>query len=569
MKKFFYLLMCLPLAFASCENLNEEPTPTPEVKNPQLILTSDEVINVKAEGGSATVEYMIINAKEGAEFTAEYEAEWISNFVYGDEITFEVAANEATEAREAKITFKYDVASMEVTVKQAAKKEEPKAPVINITSGEEMEFGQDEALGTITYTIENPIQNVELSAKANVNWISQLTVQSEKVLFQVAANTGDAREGVITLTYGMLEAKVTIKQVEYVAPAPVINVDPAEVEIEAAGGSVSVAYSVANPVEGVELTAACETEWISNIVIAEETITFDVAANEESLRQGAIVLTYGEVVYDLVVKQLPEDYNPGMEYRAFTVVEAFAESKEGGKQWNVTLIETDPEGLMGDMQTLISFYMPEANAKCVSDGVYTVENGGILVNSANLNGFSTYRSNTSTATDITAANIEVKVDTDAETISLKGTFQAANVVVALDYTGGVRGMDLTDTVIGEEGYYEWKTVEKNWVEAGQFMFTATSSDRKLRIMFDILHSAGTTICPEGTFEVGPWNWQGDVLENTSRATFNNVEAYFESGYITVEHISGGYIFTFDITDVNGRHFFGKIEGAVVNAPNPA
>ena len=59
------------------------------------------------------------------------------------------------------------------------------------------------------------------------------------------------------------------------------------------------------------------------------------------------------------------------------------------------------------------------------------------------------------------------------------------------------------------------------------------------------------------------------MENTSRATFNNVEAYFESGYITVEHISGGYIFTFDITDVNGRHFFGKIEGAVVNAPNPA
>ena len=567
MKKLFYILLALPLAFAACEPVDEPtPEPQPEVKDPVLTLTSKEVIELGAQGGTGFITYTLENAKEGVTLEATCEAEWVENLVAGDNVVFTVGANEG-EARETKVVVTYDVASFEVTVKQAAKTAST-TPTIVVTSEETMEFGQEEAMGTITYTIENPVQGVNLTAKANVDWISQVTVQSEKVLFQVAANKGAAREGVITLTYGMLNANVTVKQVEYVAPAPIITVEPGSVEVESAGGAVTVAYSVANTVEGVELSASCDAEWISNIVVSADAVTFDVAANEADLRQATIVLTYAEVTYALVVKQLPEGYNPGMDYRAFTVIETFAESKQGGKQWDLTIIERDPEGLMGEMQTLICFYMPEANAKCISDGVYTVENGGILVNTANLNGFSSYRANTSNATDITAANLVVKVDTDAETISINGTFQAANVIVALDYTGAVRGMDLSDTVIGEEGYYEWKSIQKNWVDAGEFMFTATSSDNKLRIMFDILHSAGTTVCPTGTFEVAPWEKYGDILSADSKITFNNVEATLESGYVTVEHIRGGYVFTFDLTDENGRHFFGAISGAVSGAPNP-
>ena len=53
MKKLFYLLLALPLAFAAC-NETEEPTPQPEPeKNPQLIRTSDAEMSFKAEGGKA------------------------------------------------------------------------------------------------------------------------------------------------------------------------------------------------------------------------------------------------------------------------------------------------------------------------------------------------------------------------------------------------------------------------------------------------------------------------------------------------------------------------------------
>ena len=123
MKKLFYLLLALPLAFAACEP--DTPGPQPEVNDPQLTLTSSEIINLPAEGGQGAIEYTLVNEKEGAEFTAEFEAEWISNFTFGETITFDVAANEATDAREAKVTIKYDVASMEVTVKQAGESEAP------------------------------------------------------------------------------------------------------------------------------------------------------------------------------------------------------------------------------------------------------------------------------------------------------------------------------------------------------------------------------------------------------------------------------------------------------------
>ena len=101
------------------------------------------------------------------------------------------------------------------------------------------------------------------------------------------------------------------------------------------------------------------------------------------------------------------------------------------------------------------------------------------------------------------------------------------------------------------------------------MFTAKSADGALSILFNILHSGGTKLCPEGTYEVADFLWQGDVLDNSTKITYNGVESPMQSGYIKVEHISGGYIFTFELTDASGRSFEGVIEGPVENGTNPA
>ena len=572
LKNLFYLLLALPLAFAACEETpqTDEPKPGPETNEPKLTLTSNATMDFTAIGGEGVITYTLENAVEGTNLEATCEADWVLNLTIGETVTFTVPENEATEAREAKVKVAYGELSFEVAVKQAGKQEAPKTPEFNLTSEATMEFGQDSTIGTITFEVVNPVSGVTVTAKSNQSWVNNITVREAdgEIAFMVDANTGAAREAKITATYGMLEFKVTVKQAEYVAPAPVIIIDSANEEFEAEGGNGEISFHVNNAVEGVEATATSTAEWLTVTSCANGIVAYTVAANEtESVREGVITIAYGEVSQEVKVKQLFSGYNPGMEYSVFKVVEVFAESEQGGKMWEVIFIEKDD--MLGEMQTRICFYMDEANAQRVSDGTYSVENGGILVNSTYNNSYSTYRSNGSLATDITAANIAVSTNTDTQKISFNGTFQAGNAIVTLDYTGEVRGMDLGEAVTGKIVCNEWKSVLKKWEEAGQFMFEARSSDNKLVILFDILHSGGTKLCPEGTYEVGDYVWKGDVLENTTDITYNGVAADMVAGYITVEHIRGGYVFTFELTDANGREFAGTISGPVQNGTNPA
>ena len=567
MKKLFYLLLALPFVVASCEKKEEPAAP---VKDPVLTLTSEATMEFTAEGDEGTITYTLQNAKEGVELTATCEANWVSTPVVGDTITFTVAANDG-DARETKIVVAYDALSFEVAVKQAAKQQEepkPSTPVFELTSTDTLEYTCEETIGEITYKLENPIQGVEVSVKANVAWISNLKANDGTISFLVAANDGDAREGKITAEYGPLSFSVTVKQSEYVAPAPVLVIDSSDNEFQAEGGDGEIAYHVDNAVEGTEVAATTEAEWITINSVANGIVAYAVAANEtENIRDGIITVTYGELSESVAVKQFDNTYNPDFEYRTFEVVDCWAVSKNDGKQWNVVFVEH--HSIQGDMQTILSFSLPEANINRLNDGTYSVENGGILTNSYTNNGFSSYRNNSSEATDITAASFTVNVDTDKKSISIVGSFTAGNVIVSLNYTGEMEGMALGDTTISDS-YTEWSTIKKNWQDTSNLIFTAISADGSLEARFDIRHSGGTKVCPEGTYEVKPWA-QGlnDYLISDSKISFNTVEENMASGYITVEHIAGGYKFTFDITDTANRNFKGVIEGPIENGTNPA
>ena len=123
LRNLFYLLLALPLAFAACTE--DETAPTPVVKDPVLTLKSDAILDFSAEGGAGEISYTLENAKEGVTLTAECAAEWVMDLTAGDKVPFTVAANDAEEARDAKITVKYDTESFEVAVMQAAKQAEP------------------------------------------------------------------------------------------------------------------------------------------------------------------------------------------------------------------------------------------------------------------------------------------------------------------------------------------------------------------------------------------------------------------------------------------------------------
>ena len=568
LRNLFFALLALPLAFVACE---PEPTPEPEPQEVILVLTSDEVVNVSAAGGTGEITYLMDRKGQDVELTATTEAEWITDLTVDTSITFTVAANEG-EAREAKIVATAGTKSFEVTVKQAAKANTPAIPTLVITSENPLAFDQNEQMGTITYTIENPKEGVALTAKCNANWISQLAVQeaNSQVVFLVAANSGDEREAVVTLTYGMLEEKVTIKQDKYVAPAPEIIIDAANQEFSAAGDKGVIEFHINNAVEGVEATATSNVEWITIDSMADGVINFTVAANEEEIvREGVITIAYGEIEQEVKIMQLFEGYNPDLQYSVFQIVECWASLENGGAQWDVIFVERDEK--LGDMQTRISFALAEPNSQRVADGVYSVENGGILINSANQNGFSRYRDNASgLATDITVAEFTVATNTETKTISFTGSFQAANNVITLNYNGEMRGMDLGEAVTGAIEHRRWSSVVKNWHENAELLFTATSADGTLTAMFDFYDYDGAKSLAEGEYPVLSYEDGNGVqhLRNSSKFTYNNVESTLAEGSATVEHIAGGYKITYNIIDELGREFTGVIQGAIQGAVNP-
>lgn len=91
----------------------------------------------------------------------------------------------------------------------------PSGPSISAT---DVTYEADATKGEIPYTINNG-DGSTLSASSETAWISIVTVDAEKVTFDMAKNTDAApREGVVTLTYGSVTKNVTVTQ-----KAPVIK----------------------------------------------------------------------------------------------------------------------------------------------------------------------------------------------------------------------------------------------------------------------------------------------------------------------------------------------------------
>ena len=77
------------------------------------------------------------------------------------------------------------------------------------------------------------------------------------------------------------------------------------VEVDSEGGEVSVNYLINNGIEGIDIVATTEAEWISDIVVCEGTLAFTVAKNMESnARETRVRITYPNVdTQYIVVKQ--------------------------------------------------------------------------------------------------------------------------------------------------------------------------------------------------------------------------------------------------------------------------
>lgn len=99
--------------------------------------------------------------------------------------------------------------------------------------------------GSFTYELKNPKDGISLTATAGANWIKEVLVGDGEVTYTVTANESEeAREAVITLTYGDLTETVTISQ----AGKPAEGGEPAEVATWSWTGGVSADFKNFNGV---------------------------------------------------------------------------------------------------------------------------------------------------------------------------------------------------------------------------------------------------------------------------------------------------------------------------------
>lgn len=202
--------------------------------------------------------------------------------------------------------------------------EEPaEAPELTLTSESVVNVSADGDEVTITYTLANPVENGDISAKAadGAEWCDGFNCDTDgQVTFTVAANDGDAREAVVTVTYSYGEGEhkdiqVTVKQVALGEPLFELTSD-SEISVSRDGEDVTVTYSITDPREDgqVSVNVPDSVDWISNVnTDTDGQVAFTVAANDGDARETELtfVYTYGgsetqEFVVNVSQEGLPD-----------------------------------------------------------------------------------------------------------------------------------------------------------------------------------------------------------------------------------------------------------------------
>ena len=607
LKNLFYLLLAMPLAFAACEKTAEpdpqpqpQPDPTPDPQ-PEYVVDMEMAVGMRvseiAEMGMQFDENEFMLA-----FVDETQAKSLTLFIMGEDgqktlqagtytaendielgLTAYVVDGEAVAFADANVVVAvdadvYDIEAIfadaeggkyrftyEGEIINMGTNEEPEpqpsTPVFELTSDETMEFGQDSAIGTITFNLENPVAGVSVTAKSNQSWINNITVREAdgEIAFMVDANTGAAREAKITATYGVMEFNVTVKQVEYVAPDPELIIDSANEEFEAEGGNGEIAFHVKNAVEGVEVAATTAAEWIKIDAVADGVVNFTVAANEtDAFREGAITLTYGELTQSIKIKQYFKGYDPNVTYATFNIIEVRA-TATSSTTWDLILFEEDP--ILGEMFTRISVKLPEANGFYITEGTYSMADGSILRNNSNVEttGNSYYRYNGSGAA-ITDATLTMNIDKENEKAHFYGKFNTADGEYTFEWNGAVDGFMYED--LGDAGITNWSDfyIYSQWSDCKYIVGEA--SGVKVEFYLHKLGGSSSDALAAGTYAVGDWEYETtrDYIENTSKV--NNVKLQ-NGGTITISGVAEGYKFAFDVTDANGTEWKGTYVGPIV------
>ena len=556
-----------------------------EEDKPALSLKSEATAEYEAEGGEGEFAYELVNAVEDTELKVSVteDATWITDVKLDTEnskVTYKVAANDTTAAREAVITLSYGDLKVEVTVKQAAKVEED-MPTVSFTGETQKEFAAYGGSGEFTYELANADESLKVEAVTDADWITNIEVTETTVTYEVVKNYyADLREGEITLTYGDSTAVATVKQQGSTFK---FSVDQTLVKMPYNAGVGIINFTLEGMSKDVDLVVTSEDTWISDISsdIYSQKVTFNVEEHTtEGDRTGEIVLTYGDVSRKVRVKQT-DNFPDAV---TFTIMDLSAQYLDGGKMWALLIKESDR--ILGEMTTRIVFNLAEANMLHITSGTYSVANGGIRPGDTYTDDFgqvyfnddsSVYRMESSTKSEISDAEIKVNVDVNNQTTLIEGWFISENVdsatgetnaiKVSFKYEGDIPGMKYKDNPDGITEWYSFTCHYNSYL--GAYTLKGVAKDMSDSFELHLCMAGGGTGVALGA---------GDYIVNGNTnyiltdaggfgAPIDQCPPAFPSskcasGGINVAKSGDQYTITINITDTTGVTHKGKYVGAL-------
>lgn len=156
--------------------------------------------------------------------------------------------------------------------------------------------GADASEAEVSYSITNPIEGATVTASADVDWISDFNYEASSVSFSIGANdTGSDRSGKVTLSYDAYTITVGVLQSVLSggeSNEPYVRITSrSTMSFTAVGGDGSIDYAVYNTEEELLPDVTVDVDWITNIEVEADAITFHVAASRDAEeRTGTITV---------------------------------------------------------------------------------------------------------------------------------------------------------------------------------------------------------------------------------------------------------------------------------------
>ena len=264
----------------------------------QLII-NETTREVSRDAATYKIDYTLTHPLDGYgfKFKTDPKVNWLTADYKDGIITFTVTKNTSSESRSCRLQVLYEAAESPVwiSITQLGETAGPDIDVQNHDEGYILvdENGEDCCL--FFCQIVNPISGVTLTAKADVDWITNIRKYNDSFYCFTALpnDTGAIRYGHIDLTYSTAHKKLTFQQ----APnGDIITLSPESMTVNYQGRTISftVNLSEGSDPKNLKVSEESVTGFVKNLKISGNKVTFDVLENNSGhARETGILVEYG------------------------------------------------------------------------------------------------------------------------------------------------------------------------------------------------------------------------------------------------------------------------------------